>query len=102
MTTSELQGATALVTRASSGFAEARAAALVAKGASVALAARRVSRVEEHAHRLANSTTVLVHHVDVPDERQVRGVLERAVAELGRIEMLRASDIAAAMALAVA
>ncbi len=83
-----LEGTVALITGASSGIGEATALALGAEGASLAVAARRVDRLEGLAERLSGSTRVLVHQVDVSDEDQVRRMVEQTVAELGRLDTL--------------
>jgi NADP-dependent 3-hydroxy acid dehydrogenase YdfG len=84
----ELTGTVALVTGASSGIGEATASALAARGAAVALAARRRDRLEALAGRLGGTTEVLVLEADVTDEGQVRDMVERTVSELGRLDTL--------------
>jgi len=84
-----LDGTVALVTGASSGIGEATALALAASGASVALAARRVDRLDELAAKIrAEGGRALVIRADVTDEAQARGAVERTVAELGRLDTL--------------
>ena len=84
-----LDGTVALVTGASSGIGEATALALAASGASVALAARRVDRLDELAAKIrAEGGRALVIQADVTDEAQARGAVERTVAELGRLDTL--------------
>jgi NADP-dependent 3-hydroxy acid dehydrogenase YdfG len=87
-----LAGTVALVTGASSGIGEATATALVAEGAAVTVAARRVERLRALAERLEGSgpagSRVLVHQADISDEDQVRGMVERTVSELGRLDTL--------------
>lgn len=84
-----LDGTVALVTGASSGIGEAAAVALAGQGAAVALAARRAERLEELAGRIRDSGgTALVLVGDVTVERQAREVVERTVAELGRLDTL--------------
>jgi len=86
--TGKLQGTVALITGASSGIGEATALALAAEGAAVAIAARRRERLDDLAGRLGDSTGVLVHETDVSDEDQVRRMVDRTVAELGRLDTL--------------
>jgi NADP-dependent 3-hydroxy acid dehydrogenase YdfG len=50
----KLQGKVALITGASSGIGEATALALAAEGAQVAVAARRVDRLQSLASRIAD------------------------------------------------
>src|SRR5580704_17574365 len=72
-TTSEhaLHGTVALVTGASSGIGEATAAMLAARGAAVALAARRKDRLEKLAADIRSlGGTAVVLESDVTDERQ--------------------------------
>jgi NADP-dependent 3-hydroxy acid dehydrogenase YdfG len=83
-----LDGTVALVTGASSGIGEATAAALVAAGADVAVAARRRDRLESLAARLGTGARVLVLETDVTDEAQARAAVERTVDELGRLDTL--------------
>ena len=86
--TRRLEGTVALVTGASSGIGEATALALAAEGASVAVAARRRDRLEALAARIGDDARVLVLETDVTDEEQARAMVERTVAELGRLDTL--------------
>ena len=88
MSVGPLDGTVALVTGASSGIGEATAAALVAAGADVAVAARRRDRLESLAARLGTGARVLVLETDVTDEAQARAAVERTVDELGRLDTL--------------
>jgi len=84
-----LDGAVALVTGASSGIGEATAVELAAQGAAVALVARRRSRLEELAARLADrGSRVAVIEADVGEEAQAQRAVEQAVRELGRLDIL--------------
>jgi NADP-dependent 3-hydroxy acid dehydrogenase YdfG len=84
-----LNGTVALVTGASSGIGEATAVALAEQGAAVALVARRAERLEELAGKIRDSGgTALVLAGDVTVEEQAREVVERTVAELGRLDTL--------------
>lgn len=85
----QLAGTVALVTGASSGIGEATARELSSLGASVAVVARRVDRLEALADDLRSSgRTVLVLEADVTDRAQANGAVERTVAELGRLDVL--------------
>jgi NADP-dependent 3-hydroxy acid dehydrogenase YdfG len=87
--TERLDGTVALVTGASSGIGEATALALVEHGAAVALAARRVDRLDGLAAKIRDQGgTALVLEADITDERVAGDVVERTVAELGRLDTL--------------
>jgi len=84
-----LDSTVALVTGASSGIGEATALALADQGAAVAIAARREDRLTMLAGRIRDKGgTVLVLPVDITDEPQAIGAVERTVAELGRLDTL--------------
>ncbi len=76
--TATLEGRVALVTGAAGGIGSATARALAARGARLALADRAAPAMEG-ALNLA---------VDVTDSAQVRAMVDRVVAELGRIDIL--------------
>jgi NADP-dependent 3-hydroxy acid dehydrogenase YdfG len=84
-----LDGKVAAITGASSGIGEATAVALVAEGASVALAARRKDRIEDLAARIeADGGKALAIETDVADEAQANAFVERANEELGSLDIL--------------
>lgn len=91
MQTGTLSGKVALVTGASSGIGEATALALAAEGARVAIAARRVQRLDDLAGRIRErGGEALPIEADVTDEAQVTGLVRRTVREFGRVDMLLA------------
>jgi clavulanate-9-aldehyde reducatase len=77
------------VTGASSGIGEATALACARAGAAVALAARRAERIEALAERIGKEGgRALAVQTDVGEEEQARAFIERAHAELGRLDVL--------------
>jgi NADP-dependent 3-hydroxy acid dehydrogenase YdfG len=84
-----LEGTVALVTGASSGIGEATARLLAARGAAVAIAARRSDRLEQLAAEIeSKGGRALVIEADVTDREQAIAAVERTAAELGRLDIL--------------
>jgi NADP-dependent 3-hydroxy acid dehydrogenase YdfG len=82
-----LKDTVALVTGASSGIGEATAKRLAADGAAVAVAARRVDRLERLVEEIdAAGGRALAIESDVTDRAQAEALVERTVAELGRLD----------------
>ena len=89
MNDGKLQGKVALVTGASSGIEEPIALALAAEGAQVALAARRIERLEALAQRIAESGgAARALTCDVADEQQVRQAAQQVQDKWGRLDIL--------------
>jgi NADP-dependent 3-hydroxy acid dehydrogenase YdfG len=89
MSTGRLDGAVALVTGASSGIGAATAQALAAQGAAVAIAARRRERLEALAETIAVAGgRALVLEADVTVAADASDVVERTVADLGRLDIV--------------
>jgi NADP-dependent 3-hydroxy acid dehydrogenase YdfG len=87
--TERLDGTVALITGASSGIGEAAAIALSGLGAKVAIAARRVDRLEKLAKDINEfGGTAFVVEADVTDEAQARAMVDRTVSEFGRLDTL--------------
>jgi NADP-dependent 3-hydroxy acid dehydrogenase YdfG len=79
----------AAVTGASSGIGRATALALASEGAAVALAGRRAERLEEVAGEIrAQGGTALAHPADLTTAGAAHEFVERAHAELGRLDAL--------------
>jgi NADP-dependent 3-hydroxy acid dehydrogenase YdfG len=85
----DLDQTVALVTGASSGIGQAAAKALAGRGAAVVLVARRVDRLEQLGSEIADAGgTALPIEADVSDRAQASAAVERAVEELGRLDVL--------------
>lgn len=89
MQTERLKGKVALVAGASSGIGEATALALAAEGARVAIAARRVQRLNDLADRIRQAGgEALPITADVRDEAQASAMVERVLNDFGRLDIL--------------
>jgi NADP-dependent 3-hydroxy acid dehydrogenase YdfG len=84
-----LDGAVALVTGASSGIGEATARALASHGAKVAVAARRLERLERLAEEIGRGGhTALAIESDITEQEQAQSAVDRTVDELGRLDIV--------------
>ena len=87
--TTPLDGTVALITGASSGIGEATARALAAQGAKVAVAARRLERLERLASEIGGEGhTALAIQSDITEQEQAIAAVDRTVDELGRLDIV--------------
>jgi NADP-dependent 3-hydroxy acid dehydrogenase YdfG len=85
----DLSNQVVAITGASSGIGEATALACAKAGAAVALAARRIERIEELASRIvAEGGSAIAVQTDVGHEEQAQAFIRRAHSELGRVDVL--------------
>lgn len=80
-----VKDAVVLVTGASAGIGRATARALDAAGARVAMAARRIDRLEEDAARMGDALPL---QTDLADMAQVEAMVDRTIEHFGRIDVL--------------
>ena len=84
-----VDGKVAIVTGAGRGIGAATAVALAEAGADVLLAARTQEQLEAVAAKVrAHGQRALVVPTDVDDEERLAGLADRAVAELGRLDIV--------------
>ena len=83
----EINGATVLVTGASSGIGAATARAAAGAGARVVLLARREERIRRLAAEIGERVALAVP-CDVTDHAQVAAAVEAAVGKFGRVDVL--------------
>jgi len=89
MKINDFQDQVVIVTGASSGIGKSLAIQLAAQGAKVAIAARRVDRLEGVAAECRSCRgEVLVVPTDVSDESQCKALVEKTMKAFGRLDML--------------
>jgi NADP-dependent 3-hydroxy acid dehydrogenase YdfG len=85
----EVHGQVVAISGASSGIGQATARHLAGQGASVAIGARRIDRLQSMAAELrAAGGTVMAHALDVRDPDSFEAFVAATVAEFGRIDVL--------------
>ena len=85
----KLDGKAAVVTGGSSGIGRATALALAAEGAAVAISGRKASALEEVAGAIkAQGSRALSQVMDVRDEKQVAALVDAAVQQFGRLDIM--------------
>jgi NAD(P)-dependent dehydrogenase (short-subunit alcohol dehydrogenase family) len=87
---SQLAGKVALITGAGRGIGRGIARAFAREGASLVLAGRTASHLEETAAeaRKLSGKPAIVHPADVADEGQVEALFQRATREFSRLDLL--------------
>jgi NADP-dependent 3-hydroxy acid dehydrogenase YdfG len=84
-----IEGKVVVITGASSGLGEATARLLSAQGASVALGARRLDRIQTLANELkARGGKAIAIATDVTECDQVKGLVDAAMQAFGRIDVM--------------
>jgi NADP-dependent 3-hydroxy acid dehydrogenase YdfG len=85
----KLDSKVAVITGGSSGIGRATALALTAEGAAVAIAGRKASALDEvKAAVEAQGRRCLSQVMDVRDEKQVAGLIDTAVKQFGRLDIM--------------
>jgi NADP-dependent 3-hydroxy acid dehydrogenase YdfG len=85
----KLDNKVAVITGGSSGIGRATALALAAEGAAVAIGGRKASALEEVADKIKGAGgRVLAKQVDVRNERDIIALINAAVKEFGRIDIM--------------
>lgn len=77
-----------IITGASSGIGLASAKLFASLGAKLALAARSIDKLEEEAGKMGDAGNILCVKTDVSVEEDCRNLVEKTVAEFGRVDVL--------------
>lgn len=86
----DLKGRVAVISGASSGLGQQMALALARQGASLAILARRMERLEEFKPKLeaAGSPKVVAYKCDVTDTENINDVASKVEKEFGKVDIL--------------
>src|SRR3546814_5236188 len=88
-----LKGHTALITGAGQGVGRGIAIALAERGADIAAVGRTLSKVEDVCGELANlGVAARAYELDVTDEENVPGLVDRVAEEFGSLGILFNND----------
>ncbi len=85
--TDNIDGKIVVITGASSGLGEASARALAERGAKLVLGARRIERLRALAEEIGQGADAAIE-TDVTDRDQVKRLVDRAVNEHGRVDVI--------------
>lgn len=89
MSTNNIEGKVVVITGASSGFGKVTSQYLAEKGAKVALGARRTERIENLAEEInSKGGHALAVTTDVTDHDQVKALVDKAVDQFGRVDVM--------------
>ena len=89
-----LEGKTAIVTGGGTGIGRSIAIEFARAGADVALCSRKLEHLEPVAKEITNlGRRTFAVGVDVRQEEQVKGIVERAVSEWGRLDIVPAARV---------
>lgn len=85
-----IAGKVVVITGGSSGLGEATARHLAALGASIVLGARRVNKLEDISREITESTgsKVIIQQTDVTKKEDVQSLIDAAVSQFGRVDVL--------------
>ena len=83
-----MQGKVVVIAGATGGIGQVLTQKLAAKGANLVLAAKTPERLTSLAAQLDNNSSILSVPTDITDPAQVEGLMQKAVAQFGKIDVL--------------